>query len=142
MNSRTKQIHEVLKLVSEAKTKEEKVTILRENDGVPLRTILKLMYDPAITFKLPPGRPPFKPYVGLDSNMILRLSRHFTMFTNEYGNKDHTQYKVESVFLGDLESVDPGDAEVMLNMKDKKKVSGLTVKVLNEAYPGIVPEVE
>lgn len=138
--SRQKQIHEVLKLVSEAKSKDDKVRILRENDTIPLRTILKLTYDPAITFKVPEGTPPYKPYVGLDSNMIFRLSRHFTMFTNEYGSKEHTQFKVESVFLSDLEAVDPGDAIVMLNMKDKKKVPGLTVKILNEAYPGIINE--
>lgn len=135
-----KQIFEIIKNVKDAKTNEAKVKVLRENDTVALRTILKLTYDPNITFKLPEGKPPYKPYPDGDSNQIYRLSRHFTMFTNEYGDPNHTQAKIEQVFIADLEAVGPEDAIIMLNMKDKKKFTGLSTKVLNEAYPGIINE--
>ena len=48
-------------------------------------------------------------------------------------------YKREQVFLGILESIHPEDAELVLKMVEKKMpVKGLTRKIVQEAYPGLL----
>ena len=56
----TKRIHEIVELVSKAKTKNEKITILRQNESQALRDMLVGAYHSKIEWNLPPGRPPFE----------------------------------------------------------------------------------
>ena len=52
-------ISEVLAKVAKAKTKEQKVKILRDHDTAPLRMILKSSFDPSIEWELPEGDVPY-----------------------------------------------------------------------------------
>ena len=52
---------EILDRVSKAKTKEEKVTILRENNTDSLRIVLKSSFDPKIEWVFPEGTVPYTP---------------------------------------------------------------------------------
>ena len=52
---------EILDKVSKAKTKEEKVTILRENNTDALRIVLKSSFDPKIEWVFPEGTVPYTP---------------------------------------------------------------------------------
>jgi hypothetical protein len=43
------------------------------------------------------------------------------------------------MFISILEAVHPEEAEVLVKMKDKKQlVKGLTKKLVEEAYPGLI----
>ena len=53
-------LHEILTKVNNAKDKSKKIDVLRENDSVPLRQILKGAFDPKIKWDLPEGTPPYK----------------------------------------------------------------------------------
>jgi len=49
-----------------------------------------------------------------------------------------TQAKRESLYIGMLESIDPDDAKVLLAMRTRKlPYKGLTQKLVAEAFPGI-----
>ena len=58
---RTPLISEVLKKVNNAKTKPQKIKILREYDSPALRSLCKWSFDPNIETALPEGSPPFIP---------------------------------------------------------------------------------
>ena len=53
-------LHEILVKVNNAKDKAKKIEVLRENDSVPLRQVLKGAFDHKIKFYLPEGTPPYK----------------------------------------------------------------------------------
>ena len=52
-------ISEILDKVSKAKSKQEKVNILRENDHQSLRMVIKSSFDSNIEWALPEGEVPF-----------------------------------------------------------------------------------
>ena len=54
-------ISEVLQKAHNAKTKSQKIKILKENDSQTLRSIFIINYDETVKSLLPDGTPPFKP---------------------------------------------------------------------------------
>jgi len=134
-------IAEILEKVSKEETKEAKIQLLRKHDSVPMRTILKSAFDPAIKWNLPKGDPPYKPCEYLDQeNMLYSETRRLYLFM-EGGNPGLTTVKREALFIGLLESLAPADAKLLCAVKDKKMpYKGITVKLVNEAYPGLINE--
>ncbi len=132
-------IAEILKKVSESKTKEEKLEIFRKHDSSAIRTILKFALDPNIKWALPEGDPPYKPCQFLDQHsMLYQEARRLYLFI-EGGNDNLKPIKRESLFITLLESIDPEDAKVLLAAKNKKLPhKGITVNLINEAYPGLI----
>ena len=53
-------ISEILDKVSKAKTKQNKVALLKEYDSPSLRMVIKSSFDPKIKWSLPEGEVPFK----------------------------------------------------------------------------------
>jgi hypothetical protein len=51
--------------------------------------------------------------------------------------------KREALFIQFLEGVDPKDALLIVSAKDKKlPYKGITAKIINQAYPGLILEKE
>ena len=53
-------LSEVLKKVHNAKTKDKKIAILKENDSDALRMIVKSSFDPNIEWVFPEGEVPYQ----------------------------------------------------------------------------------
>ena len=53
-----KYVYEVLEEARKAKTKEQKIKILKDNETFALKDILKGSYDDKVKFNLPEGTPP------------------------------------------------------------------------------------
>ena len=68
-------LSEILTKVNNAKMKDDKVKVLKENDSVPLRQVLKGAFDPNIKWALPEGTPPYK------ENDAPAGTEHTTLFT-------------------------------------------------------------
>ena len=131
-------ISEILNKLSEIKNKDEKVTWLRKHDSVPLRTILRLMYDERVEFLIPNTPPPWKKnaYVGVEG-MLYKEARRLRIFVKGGGYDSLNQVKRESLFISLLEDVDNSDAELLCQMIAQKPVKGLTKKTLEEAFPNL-----
>lgn len=136
-------ISEILGKYSDLKTKIEKIEWLRKNDSYALRMVLIGAFDPNVVFDLPKDDPPYKPTPYLDQESALyKEARRFYLFTKD-GNPNLTSEKRLNIFIQLLETVTPSDAILLLHMKDKKlPYNGLTVKNINEAFPGLIPVVE
>ena len=66
-------ISEILRKVSNAKTKAEKIKILRENNSVALRQLMIINFDESIVSEIPPGEVPYTPNdapVGTDHSRL------------------------------------------------------------------------
>ena len=48
--------------------------------------------------------------------------------------------KREGLFIGLLESVHPEDAKLVINMINKKKITGISRPVIDEAFPKLLQD--
>lgn len=131
-------ISEIVNKVSELKTKEEKITWLRKNDNIPLRIVLRLMYDENVEFLIPNTPPPWKKnaFVGVEG-MLYKEARRLRIFVKGGGYESLNQVKRENLFISLLEDVDNNDAELLCQMIAQKPIKGLTKKTLEEAFPDL-----
>lgn len=128
------EVFEIFDFVQKAETKEERIAILKENNCLAVRDVLRAAFDDTIVFTVPPGAPPFKESLskeGKAPTSLMRTTREFTYFV-KYGKGDALkQTKRETLFLRMLEGIHPRDAKIVIAMKDKK---------LQEEYPALSKE--
>ena len=146
MKTDKKLIYTVLEAVAKAKTKDEKIKILKDNESMALKAILKGGLDKSLNFTLPPGAPPYSP-LGSDEPSLRRavpLERYthlFPQFVRDLKGLD--KVKAEGIFLKVLQTIHPKDAELVLLMKDcalKGKYKGLTLILVKAAFPDLIKE--
>ena len=136
---RTPLVSEVLILVHKAKTKPQKVKILKDHDHDALRSICKMSFDPKITSALPEGNPPFIENEAPEGTEHTKL---FTEYKKLYrfckGGDDKLQtMKREQLFVQMLEGLHKDEAHVLLTAKDKRLhqvYKGLSDAVVKEAF--------
>lgn len=132
-------LHEVLKKVHNAKTKDKKVSILRENDSEALRMVIKGSFDPNIEWVLPEGDVPYKKNEapdGTEHTLLFQESKKLWHFIKG-GDGKTPQWKKETMFVQMLEGLSAGEAEVLVAAKDKKLhqvYKGLSAAVVKEAF--------
>jgi hypothetical protein len=134
-----KSISEILSEVEKAAAK-DKVAVLQSYDSMPLRVILQYALDPRIEWLLPQGVPPYTPTEFLDQHGNLhRDIRKIHNFIKGGGHPDMHLLKREVLFIQFIEGLDPADAILMCNVKDKRiPYKGVTVKLVNSAFPGLI----
>ena len=136
----TKRIHEIIDLVSKAKTKEDKISLLKQNETQALKDVLVGAYHSKVAWNLPPGRPPFEAAEerSVPSN-LLKQTRKFNDLVKGGPGDSLPAFKRERIFIRLIEQVHPDDAELLLKMVAKKQLAkGLTKKLVEEAFPGLI----
>lgn len=133
-------ISEILQRVSSAKTKEEKIKILKNYDSPALRTVLIWNFDSKVESALPPGEVPYTPNdapIGTEHSRLIHEWKKFNHFVK--GVSDLPGLKRETMFIQLLESLHNSEAEVLCLLKDKQlhKKYRLTKAVVQEAFPEI-----
>ena len=132
-------LHEILTKVNNAKDKPKKIEVLKQNDSLPLRQILKGAFDPKIEWDLPPGNPPYQVNdapAGTEHTTLYTEAKklwHFVKGADEALSKT----KKEIMFIQMLEGLHKDDAELMIAVKEKelnKRYKGLTDAVVKEAF--------
>ena len=132
-------ISEILDKVSKAKSKQEKVNILRENDHQSLRMVIKSSFDSNIEWQLPDGDVPYtrnEAPEGTEHASLSYESRKLYHFIRG-GNPQITQNKRETMFVQMLEGLHQSEAAVLVAAKDKKLhqvYKGLSAPVVKEAF--------
>ena len=135
-------ISEILKKISEekdAKKRKDMMASCINNQGV--LHILKLAYDPNITFNLPQGEPPYKPcQYGDQQPMLYNSLRKMYLFIGE-GNPGVSKAKREVLFVNMLEALDPDDAKLIVAVKDKKlPYKNITKKFVTDVFAGLISD--
>jgi len=130
--------HEIFTQVNNAKDKPLKIEVLKKHDSQGLRQILKAAFDPKIVFDVPEGIPPYmanEAPAGTDHTSLLDEVRKLYLFIK--GGSTIPKIKKETLFIQMLEALHKDDAEVLINIKDKKLnlvFKGLTENVVKEAF--------
>lgn len=134
-------VSEVLQKVSNAKTKEQKVKLLKQNNSEALRKILIINYDSSIESNLPEGNVPYKPNEAPEGTEHTRLSTEHRIlhYFVKGGGDSLPALKRESMFVGLLEGLHESEAEVVCLAKDKKLKTKyrITENVVKDAFPNV-----
>ena len=112
-------LSEILRKVSNAKTKAEKIKLLRTHNSPALRQLLIINFDDSVVASVPEGDVPYTPN---DAPL----------------GTDHT--RLESMFVQLLEGLSAEEAELLVLVKDgqmSKKYKRITKSVISEAFPNI-----
>jgi len=134
-------IAEILEEAAKKSSKKEKVEYLQQHNSLPLRNILVLMYDKSKTFNIPDTKPPYTPSDYPDNQgALLRQARKLKYFVEGFAPEGVHRIKRETMFIEMLESVDKKDAELLVQMLQKKPIKGLTKATINEAFGEIITD--
>jgi len=138
--ARTLDVYEVFELFEKAKTRAEKIEVLKKHESWALKDILKGALDPKIEWLLPKGEVPYTPAEAHNApSSLLRKNRDFRYVVKGGAGGQMPSFKREKIFLGIVESIHPEDAKLVCGMINKKlPVKGLTNKIVEEAFPGLL----
>jgi hypothetical protein len=134
-------LSEVLQKVSNAKTKAQKIKILKELRTDALVSILIWNYDDSVKSMLPEGDVPYTPNdapVGTEHTRLLQEYRKLFHFVKG-GNDSLQRTTRERMFIQMLEGLSSSEASLICLVKDKKlqKKYKITKACVDEAYPDI-----
>ena len=133
-------ISEVLQKVSNAKTKVEKIKLLREHNSDALRQILIANFDESVICLLPEGEVPYTPNdapKGTEHTILEKEYRKLYIFFK--GGSSLNQTQRENLFIQMLEGLHEEEAAVLTMVKDKAlgKRYKVTRACVEEAFPQI-----
>jgi hypothetical protein len=135
-------ISEVLQKAHNAKTKAEKVQILKDNNSQTLRSIFIVNFDDSVVPRVPPGEDvPYRPNEapkGTEHTLLEKEGRKMYRFF-EGGDDTLSSIKIESMFIQMLEGLHVSEAEVLIKAINKTlhKKYRVTLSVVKEAFPSI-----
>ena len=135
-------ISEILRKVSNAKTKAEKIKLLQNNNSTALRQLLIINFDDSVVSLMPEGEVPYTPNdapVGTDHTRLEQEYRGLYRFFKG-GDNSLPRAKREQMFIQLLEGLAEEEAELLCLVKDGKmndKYKRITKAVISEAFPQI-----
>ena len=133
-------MNEVLQKVSNAKTKAQKIKLLRELNSPALRSILIANFDESVISMLPDGDVPYKPNDAPEETEHTKLIQEYRkLYLFFKGGANISQARRETLFIQLLEGLHAKEAEVLTLIKDKKigKRWKITRQCVEEAFPEI-----
>ena len=130
---------EILDKVHKAKTKDQKVSLLKQNDSEGLRMVIKSSFDPKIIWSIPEGEVPYRANdvpAGTEHTVLAMESKKLWHFIKG-ADKTTPQHKKETMFIQMLEGLHDSEAKLLIAAKDKKlhqMYKGLSTNVVKEAF--------
>ena len=135
-------ISEILRKVSNAKTKKEKIELLQKHNSPALRQLLIWNFDESVISMVPEGEVPYTPNdapVGTDHTRREQDYRGFYRFVKGGADK-LPNLRRETLFVQLLEGLSAEEAELLCLVKDgnmTSKYKRITKAVIQEAFPQI-----
>ena len=134
----TKLISEIVTEASNAEKAKDKVKILQSNDSPALREVLKFLFHPDVKLytSTPPEYNKDPAPVGYSYQTLYNVYRKFYIFTENYVLKKERK---DQLLTEILESIDTGEASLLHQRFSGKLLLRLNKKIINEAFPGLIP---
>ena len=132
-------LSEILTKVHGAKTKAQKIKILRDEDCSALRQICKWSFDPKIESELPSGTPPYIENEAPEGteHMLLRTEGDKLYHYIKDADPNLQSTVKERMFIRLLEGLHKDEAELLCAVKEKRlhqTYKGLSTQVVIEAF--------
>lgn len=137
-----KLVYEVFEKYSKARSKEERIAVLKDNESWWLKDIIRGTMDDTVRWNLPAGAPPYtenKPESA--PSQLSKQHKKFVNFVVGGPGDNMNGIRRERLFIEILEAIHPEDAKLVIAMISKKKtVKKLTRPIVNEAFPGLLKD--
>ena len=135
-------ISEILRKVSNAKTKKEKVALLQKHNSVALRQLMIINFDESVVCLMPEGEVPYTPNDAPVGTGHTRLESEYRGLYRFFRGGDNKlpRAKREQMFIQLLEGLSSEEAELLCLVKDgnlNDKYKRITKAVVSEAFPQI-----
>ena len=130
---------EIATKINNAKDKPRKLKILKENDTISLRQVLKGAFDPNIEWLLPPGDVPYTANdapIGTEHTLLQQEAKRLYLFIKG-GDNSLSNTKRETLFIQMLEGLCAEEAEFLVTVVNKKvnnKYKGFTANLVKDAF--------
>lgn len=138
-----KNMYEIFDEFSTAKTKNEKLQVLSKHWSPTLKLVLQLAYHPDVKWKYNKMPEEYKvpdTVPGVSFSKLEQEIRRLYLF-EENESKKLTDRRCKELLLILLESLEPREAEVVINIfKKDLGVKGLTYKFIHDNIPGVLPD--
>ena len=139
-----KLVSEMLDDVDKAKSREEKISLLRQYDRPDFISVIRINFDPNLVMDLPEGDPPYKKEldvpIGMSHTTLFKEVRRFYIWLDK--TTDLSKIKKESLFINLLEGLHWSEAEALVLAKDRKltkKYKTIKEDLIREAFPYALP---
>ena len=134
-------MNEIFELVSEQKTDDGKIAILKEYECDILKSLFIWNFDDSVISLLPQGTVPYKPNenpLGTDHSSLRREQRSLYNFVKG-GNDQLSTIRRETIFIQMLEGLHPKEADIVIAVKDGnlEDMYDVPFEVVEDAYPDI-----
>lgn len=136
-------VYEILDDFVKAPSRAEKIAVLQNNSSFVLKSVLQGAYHPNIKFVIQ-KKPTYTvsdspPGLGY-SNLDTELKRVYLFVENNPRvDPNLTMQRREQILIQILEALEAREADVFMNMLLKDlRVKGLTPKIIEEAFPGLL----
>jgi|GEM_PF-882799 len=139
--NKEKLLHELFEEAQNAKTRDERITLFKENDTFVLRTILQLAYNKSIELDFPSGAPPFNANTNPTGLEPVRLKNVIKPLGNCVKGNKIAGFKKEKILISILESIHKKDADIIIAAKDKKLAklySKITENLVEKTFPALL----
>lgn len=141
-------ISEIIDLVNTAKSKQEKIDLLRKHNCPALREVLKYAYHPGVKFftnDRPNYRPDHSP-IGLSFSSLYNEYKKLYIFLDPVLESNITKKgptrndRKMQILLQMLESIHPSESELLIDVmtKNMKKYKTINKALIEEALPGLL----
>lgn len=135
-------VHEIFAAVVAERTKEKKINILQQYNENFIKSLLIWNFDSSVQSAIPEGDVPIQPRENAEEvKPSSNIRKEWNKFYNfvKGGNDAMNRLRKETLFINILESLHPGEAEVLCLVKDKKLQTkyNITKELVSEAYPDI-----
>ena len=133
----TTQYYSFFQAVEDAKTRGEKIALLRSHmDDFTINAVMRMTYDMSIQYSLPDERPRYKPSEIFEyGNMNSEIKRFERVFVKG-AYPDLPNHKIQTLFINVLEYVHPADAILLCGIIERKlPFKSLNEKLIKEARP-------
>lgn len=138
MTSKIRTVGDVIDAVKKETKKADKKKLLKENDTLALRTLLRLQFDgnPIVKHDLAEGVPEGSVKSWPHEEAPANLSTIYKEYKNFLSANTHiTKIQREMNFLKILSKLNTRDATILISVKDKNLELGLTKKELQSVFP-------
>ena len=139
--NKEKLLHELFEEAQNAKTRDERITLFKENDTFVLRTIIQLAYNKSIELDFPSGAPPFNANTNPTGLEPVRLKNVIKPLGNCVKGNKIAGFKKEKILISILESIHKKDADIIIAAKDKKLAklySKITENLVEKTFPALL----
>jgi len=135
-------IPEVFDQFEKLTKKEDRISLLKEQNHPALQDILRIAFDADVISVLPKGAPPYDKDdapEGYSQTSLFRTHKQFKYFFKGPIANQAEPIRREGIFLNILETMHPRESQLLIDAKDKKlKIKGLTKALIDEAFPGLI----